>query len=122
MHPLVDLAVKTIKTYVEEGKVVEPPPILSDEMKKKAAELDDETENYNKAAKALDRGAVKPGMTDQDIVKLVGQPVIRFESDDGSGIEWVYKPGRESYFTGNKIYLLFDGNGMFQSWRIVKGK
>jgi len=36
MHPLVELALKTIRTYVEEGKILEPPPILSDEMKKKA--------------------------------------------------------------------------------------
>lgn len=36
MHPLVDLAVKAVNTYVADGRKIDPPAILSDEMRGKA--------------------------------------------------------------------------------------
>jgi len=36
MHPLVELAVRAINTFVKDGKRIEPPPLLSEEMKEKA--------------------------------------------------------------------------------------
>ncbi|MFC1560158.1 AmmeMemoRadiSam system protein A [Candidatus Margulisiibacteriota bacterium] len=36
MHPLVDLAVKAVNTFVKEGNTISPPAILSDEMRGKA--------------------------------------------------------------------------------------
>ena len=36
MHPIVELAVKAINAFVKEEKKIEPPTILSDEMKEKA--------------------------------------------------------------------------------------
>ncbi len=35
-HPLVQLARRTIETYVREGKMIEPPPDMTPEMKEKA--------------------------------------------------------------------------------------
>jgi AmmeMemoRadiSam system protein A len=36
MHPLVELAKKSIETYIRKGEIIEPPETLSPEMKKKA--------------------------------------------------------------------------------------
>jgi AMMECR1 domain-containing protein len=36
MHPVVELAKKTIETFVKEGRVIEPPDTLSPEMKEQA--------------------------------------------------------------------------------------
>jgi AmmeMemoRadiSam system protein A len=36
MHPLVELVKKTIETYIREGRVIDPPQVLSPEMKEKA--------------------------------------------------------------------------------------
>jgi len=36
MHPLVELAKKSIETYIRKGEIIEPPETLSPEMKEKA--------------------------------------------------------------------------------------
>jgi len=36
MHPLVELAKKSIEAYIREGKIIEPPEVLSSEMNEKA--------------------------------------------------------------------------------------
>jgi AMMECR1 domain-containing protein len=36
MHPLVELAKKSIETYIRKGEIIEPPETLSPEMREKA--------------------------------------------------------------------------------------
>ncbi|MEA3489840.1 MAG: hypothetical protein U9R44_05845 [Candidatus Omnitrophota bacterium] len=85
-------------------------------------EYKDETKVHGKIKRAIDRHELKEGEDAARIVKKYGEPVIVLAEEDSGLSRWVYKPGMESYFGGEKAYLFFDKNEKLLRWEVVAKK
>ncbi|MFH1665407.1 MAG: hypothetical protein ABIA77_04590 [Candidatus Omnitrophota bacterium] len=79
-------------------------------------ELKGETGAYEKVRKALDKGRFEKGEAAADIIRKYGEPVIVLQDEKGGGQKWVYKPAQASFWSGEKVYLLFDENDALVDW------
>ena len=79
-------------------------------------EYKEETQNYNKIKKALDRNYLKEGESASTIKRRYGEPVITLFDERGSTTKWVYKPAEVSYSSSKKVYLTFDENDKLVEW------
>jgi hypothetical protein len=91
---------------------------ISDSMD--AIEVQDKADglNYQKALLFLNGRDISRGISEQELVKICGQPVS--VADDGT--RWVYKPPASTYFKGDKIYFHFDSQGKLSSWERISQK
>ena len=92
---------------------------LSKDRAKMEREYQKETASYKKAKKALEAGHLKVGESTDHVRKKLGDPVIELTETDGKSTRWVYKPATADYFTGSKVYLIFDESGkLTKSWEM----
>ena len=82
-------------------------------------ELNSETNSYRNVKEAIESGGIEKGMDAASVRERYGNPVIVLP-DEIKGVEWVYKEGKESYFTGEKIYLRFGKDDKLSEWSEVK--
>ena len=82
-------------------------------------ELNSETKSYQNIKEAIESGGLEKGMDAESLRERYGNPVIVLP-DEIKGVEWIYKQGKESYFTGEKIYLRFDEDDKLSEWSEVK--
>jgi len=87
--------------------------------KKMIEELNSETKSYRNVKEAIASGGLVKGMDAANLRERYGNPVIVLP-DEVKGEQWVYKEGKESYFTGEKIYLKFDKDDKLAEWSEVK--
>jgi len=78
-----------------------------------------ETKAYLKLKKAIDRGKLEKGQSGAHVEKRYGSPVITLPIDNTDFESWIYKPGEESFFEGEKIYLIFDKENKLAEWKIL---
>ena len=81
-------------------------------------ELKDETRNFKKVKKAVEKGYIKKGDSQKDIARKYGEPVIKIKDRDYPE-EWIYKPSYVDWFKGVKIYLFFDENKTLAGIKMV---
>ncbi|HPS20185.1 MAG TPA: hypothetical protein PKY78_04265 [Candidatus Omnitrophota bacterium] len=74
-----------------------------------------ETENYQKALGAINDQKISAGMTADDVMEMIGEPVITYNEADK--IVWVYKPAKATYFSKDKIYFVFTADGAFVEYK-----
>jgi hypothetical protein len=79
-----------------------------------------ETENYRKVKVALDHGELKYGETASRIKSKYGEPVIMLSEEKGRLTKWVYKPGQKSFFSGEKVYLVFGEDDKLIGWHSLQ--
>ena len=79
-------------------------------------ELKEETENYRKIAAALDRGQLKHGESAKRIKTRYGEPVIVLSEEGERLTKWVYKPSDKSFFSDEKVYLIFNKENELIGW------
>ncbi|MFC1479862.1 hypothetical protein ACFL5Y_00220 [Candidatus Omnitrophota bacterium] len=91
---------------------------LSKDRGKMVKEYKQETENYKKVEKAIARGQLAKGESATRIEKRYGAPVITFTDAKNKTRQWVYKPGNLSFFSGEKIYLIFDNEDKLIEWKL----
>ncbi|MFH1338665.1 MAG: hypothetical protein ABIH40_02315 [Candidatus Omnitrophota bacterium] len=90
---------------------------LSRNEKLKAREIKQETENFYNVKRYITEGKIQKGITKEAASGKFGEPAAIL-SRNGSQ-EWVYKPGRASWFEGEKIYLYFNEGGALEKWECV---
>ncbi|MBF0253354.1 MAG: outer membrane protein assembly factor BamE [Candidatus Omnitrophica bacterium] len=85
--------------------------------KKMTKEYNEETKSYNDLAELIDVGEIKIGLTEDEVLKLVGEPVIVIDTDNF--IEWYYKPGTKTFMDNQKIILSFDSSGKLEKFQNI---
>ena len=93
---------------------------LSSGRDKMIKDLNRETQNYERALKAIDNGKVASGDSTEVILKQIGEPVITRDREDPSRVEWLYKPAYVDYSSKEKLYLIFDKDGILVDWRVPR--
>ncbi len=83
---------------------------------------DQETKNYEAAAKALDKGVLVKGQSKAEIQKICGEPVIMLQEMGTGRGKWYYKRASESFFGGERIILFFDKSGSLDETRVDRKK
>lgn len=78
--------------------------------------LKEETNNYEAVKNAIFSHQLQRGSSAHKIIKLYGKPVITFSEPAGTGLKWLYKPSSASFFSKEKIYLIFDKNNNLTEW------
>lgn len=81
--------------------------------------MDEETKVFNRVKEAVDSGAIKKGMSKNDIRSRYGEPVIVNDDSATKREKWAYKPASSTFFKGIRIYLLFDGSGNLDEIRTL---
>lgn len=71
--------------------------------------LDEETKSFRAIRKAIEKGTINKGESQDAIKRSYGEPVIILP-DKKHDEKWIYKPGYASWFDGIKIYLYFDSD------------
>jgi hypothetical protein len=79
-------------------------------------DLEGETKNYDKIARALEDDKLTQGQKAEDIIKRYGEPVVGLPYRSGELTRWVYKPYEATFFEGPKISLFFDDQGDLIRW------
>ena len=79
---------------------------LSSNDKYKEKALKQETMNFEKAKKYINRGGQEKGISQKTAIKKFGRPVLILSEAEGE--KWVYKPADAGWLGGEKIYLFFD--------------
>ncbi|MFH1791675.1 MAG: hypothetical protein ABH885_06825 [Candidatus Omnitrophota bacterium] len=83
-------------------------------------ELDKESAAFDRILKAINTGGLVTG-TDKGTVALdYGDPVITMPEADGTE-QWVYKPAGASWFSNDKIYLIFGPDGLLERINVLPG-
>jgi len=78
-----------------------------------------ETSKYQKVKKAVSEERLEVGETTEDISKKYGDPIVIVSESGGDLLRWVYKPSKDSFFKGEKIYLFFDQFGRLMDWQEI---
>ena len=78
-----------------------------------------ETKAYLKVKKAFEQGKLEGGQSGVLIKKIYGSPVITLPINNTDCESWIYKPGEESFFEGEKICLVFDKENRLVEWKMV---
>ncbi|NQT32172.1 MAG: hypothetical protein HQ594_00690 [Candidatus Omnitrophica bacterium] len=94
---------------------------VDESQKKMGKELKYETASYERIKKAVSAGVLTEGLDAVRIQKKYGSAVVVLSEEDGSS-KWVYKPARESFFTGEKVYLIFNEDDELVSWEQIHPK
>ena len=81
-----------------------------------------ENANYEKASKAVNANELKKGMTTEEVIREIGDPVIKVPSPSSGKMKWVYKKGNASYFEGQKVYLFFNDKDILENWEFIPKK
>ncbi|MDD5424047.1 MAG: hypothetical protein PHR74_02080 [Candidatus Omnitrophica bacterium] len=81
--------------------------------------LSKETDQFEKVKADLDRGEIKKGMAQSEVIKAYGEPQVAFKDSLTKRDKWVYKPGSSNYFEGSKIYIFFDDEGLVDETRYI---
>jgi len=89
---------------------------LSESQKEMQEELDAETARYNTIVRGAQDGHLKKGLYTSQIMERYGEPVVINDEYKGTKKEWVYKAGNESYFSDQKVKLMFNSNQQLESW------
>lgn len=80
----------------------------------------EETKAFNRVKAAIDDGTIKVGITQKEVKRRYGEPVVSM-TDSATGREkWAYKPAKSSFFSGIKIYLCFDKDKNLDEIRVVE--
>ena len=80
----------------------------------KERDLNLEDAHYQKVLSGIQKGQIKPGLSQDEIVKKIGKPVVVL--NEGGAEEWLYKARNPSWFKADKIYLFFDPEGRLVRW------
>ncbi|MFH1797749.1 MAG: hypothetical protein ABH844_00150 [Candidatus Omnitrophota bacterium] len=75
-----------------------------------------ETKNYTAVKNALISNNLQKGDPAVKITGLYGNPVIILSEYSGTKSKWLYKPHSASFFSKEKIYLIFDNNNNLSGW------
>ena len=81
--------------------------------------LSKETAQFEKIKADLDKGEIKKGMAQSEVIKLYGDPQVAFKDSLTKRDKWVYKPGSSNYFEGVKIYVFFNDEGLIDEARYI---
>ena len=108
LWPVLNCYAEGLDTLIEVGKTQQ-------DISKAYAQ---ETKNFEGVKKAIENGAIKIGLSRDDIKKKFGEPVIAVREDARE--KWIYKPASSSFFEGVKINLFFSANGALDEIRIDK--
>ena len=95
---------------------------LSKDMGQMNRQLKEETRNYEEVRSAICGRELKEGENASDIQRKYGSPVMVLSEKDGQISRWVYKSASDSYFEGEKAYLLFGDDGKLLRWELVEQK
>jgi hypothetical protein len=87
-----------------------------------AEELKQDTKNYRKVTKAIDRETIKKGESASKVEKTYGEPVIVLANEKENVTKWIYKPGNVTFFEDKKVYLIFDEDNKLADWITMDGK
>jgi len=79
--------------------------MAKDEGRKEEA-LEAETESFAELHKAIMDSKVQPGLSQEEFVKIYGEPALASEVDNG--VRLIYKPSHADWFKGEKIYATFN--------------
>ena len=82
---------------------------LNNKTKEKSLKI--ETANFKRLKKYIDSDKLKKGVSAKYTRKKFGEPLL-ITTDS----KWVYKPANASWIEGEKIYLMFDENGLLTNW------
>lgn len=85
-----------------------------------AKTLQQETNTYNGIKSAITSGAVKTGMTAENIRRKYGEPIIETYDRKRDANRWLYMPATSSHFKGEKAYLYFDKENKLTGWEVVE--
>lgn len=85
-------------------------------------DFNDETKAYRRVKEAIDHKELRKGESSEKIIKEYGSPTITLTEEGGDLVKMVYKPGKESFFDGNKVYLFFNDSDQLIMWEIVEAK
>lgn len=85
-----------------------------------ADDLDEDTKNYENLKKAFDDSRLKEGESELLTRKEYGEPVIILPEENGKFSRWVYKAAKTSFFSQEKIYLIFDKEKKLIRWEMPK--
>ena len=77
-----------------------------------------ETKNYDRIREAVDQGYLDKGESASRIKSRYGEPVIILPDTKENITKWVYKPASATYFSDEKVYLIFDENDEFVEWKV----
>jgi hypothetical protein len=88
--------------------------------------IKNQAESYNKLKDHIKEGNIYRGLKKKDILTAFGQPVVSLiiepspleESAFGKE-KWVYRDAAEDWFTGEKVYLIFDKSGSLLTWDCI---
>jgi len=81
--------------------------------------MEEETRAFNAVKAAIDRGAIKKGLSKASIRAQYGEPVIINDDSATKREKWAYKPATSSFLKGTRIYLYFSTGGMLDEIRVV---
>ena len=95
---------------------------LSKDMGQMNRQLKEETGNYEDIKAAISGGELKEGEDASNIRRKYGSPVMILSEKEGQVSRWVYKSASDSYFEGEKAYLLFGDDGKLLRWELVEQK
>ena len=96
---------------------------MSSDRGKMIREFNNDTKSFEKILKAISDSRIKKGDIADKIKKKYGEPVVIVPEDEsGTLSRWVYKPGTESFFEGNKAYLIFDQEGHLEKFEVIPPK
>lgn len=85
-------------------------------------ELERDTRNYKTLKAAIERNDLKEGESVSAIRKEYGEPVIILSESNGRFSRWVYKIGNASFFSQERIYLIFNEEGKLVKWKMPSGR
>ena len=80
----------------------------------------DETKTFNRVKAAIDSGAIKKGVPEKEIKSRYGEPVVNITNSATGRGKWIYKPAKSSFFSGIKIYLIFDKDKNLDEIKVVE--
>jgi len=81
-------------------------------------EFNRETKNYDNIKKAVDHSYLDKGESASRIKRRYGEPVIILPDTKEKITKWVYKPSGATYFSDEKVYLIFDENDKLLEWKV----
>lgn len=90
---------------------------LNKNEKYKAKVIRQETINFKRVKRYINKGRIEKGISKALAVSKFGEPVLAFPEAEGQ--KWIYKAGNTDWFSGAKIYLLFDQDDTLINWECI---
>ncbi|MFH1847249.1 MAG: hypothetical protein ABH869_06830 [Candidatus Omnitrophota bacterium] len=92
---------------------------LNKSRKKMSEKFRIENKNYKRIKQDYKNGSLKKNLSTFEIKKKYGAPVITLLENDQKTIKWIYKPSKDTYSSGEKIYLFFDPQKRLAEWSFI---